>query len=143
MFCRCETFNSYIRAQNIFGNKSAPSHDIAWHFAVIEQLRYICEDGHVPTGKRCYHKFPMYGVYIIVCSCGRSLKTLYGSPILQHHVNEVPMREGYCDKGIYQPGALRKVLKDWVLKDCSNHLAVIILIERSQGMLQSSTPLFS
>ena len=49
---RCETFNSYIRAQNIYGNESAPSHDIACHFAVIEQLRHICEDGHVSTGKR-------------------------------------------------------------------------------------------
>ena len=45
--CRFETFNSFIRAQNIYGNKHAPSRDIAHKFAVIEQIRYICEEGHI------------------------------------------------------------------------------------------------
>lgn len=43
---RCETFNSYIRSQNIYGNKSSPSRDIAKKFAAIEQLRFICEGGY-------------------------------------------------------------------------------------------------
>lgn len=43
---RCEAFNSFIRAHNIYGNKSAPSHDIAWRFSKIEHLRYICEGGY-------------------------------------------------------------------------------------------------
>ena len=50
--CRCETFNSFIRVQNIFGNKGAPSRDIAHHFAVVEQLRHICDGGSYEKGKR-------------------------------------------------------------------------------------------
>ena len=42
---RCETFNSLIRARNIFGNKQAPSRDIAHGFAVIEHLRFVCSGG--------------------------------------------------------------------------------------------------
>ena len=50
---RCESFNSYIRAQNIYGNKSAPSHDICKHFADIEQLRYVCGGGYnTSTGEK-------------------------------------------------------------------------------------------
>ncbi len=49
---RCETFNSFIRAQNIYGNKSAPSHDISVSFATTEQLRYICEDGYISGESR-------------------------------------------------------------------------------------------
>lgn len=48
---RCETFNSYIRAKNIFGNKSAPSCDIAHRFAVLEEMRYICDGGRLPSGQ--------------------------------------------------------------------------------------------
>ena len=38
-------FNSSVRLQNIFGNKQAPSRDIAIHFAIVEHLRYICGGG--------------------------------------------------------------------------------------------------
>ena len=38
---RCEAFNSFIGAQNIYGNKHTPSRDICNHFAANEQLRYI------------------------------------------------------------------------------------------------------
>ncbi|KAL5516700.1 hypothetical protein EMCRGX_G002103 [Ephydatia muelleri] len=31
--------------QNIFGNKQAPSRDIAAHFSMIEHLRFVCEGG--------------------------------------------------------------------------------------------------
>ena len=50
---RFETFNSFIRAQNIYGNKHAPSRDIAHKFAVIKQIRYICEvDEYLSSDKR-------------------------------------------------------------------------------------------
>ena len=42
---RCETFNSLIRTRNIFGNKQAPSRDIAHGFAVLEHLRFVCSGG--------------------------------------------------------------------------------------------------
>lgn len=66
--------------------------DIAGHFSAIEQLRYICEDGYVSANR----------------GCGRGLKALYSSPVLQNFLNHVPMKQSYCEKGIYQPGALRK-----------------------------------
>ena len=42
---RCETFNSLIRARNIYANRLAPSKDIALGFAVIEHLRFLCSGG--------------------------------------------------------------------------------------------------
>jgi len=39
-------------AQNIFGNKMAPSRDIAVHFITIEHLRYITDGGYVEHGQR-------------------------------------------------------------------------------------------
>ena len=52
VYCRFETFNSFIRVHNIFGNKSAPSKDIACRFSELEQLRHICEGGHMLHGQR-------------------------------------------------------------------------------------------
>eukprot|EP00731_Ephydatia_muelleri_P017962 Em0011g2a len=42
---RCESFNSDVRAQNVFSNREAPSHDIANHFAVLEHVRHIMDGG--------------------------------------------------------------------------------------------------
>lgn len=42
---RCESYNSVIRAKNIFGNRLAPSRDIACGFAILEHLRFICSGG--------------------------------------------------------------------------------------------------
>ena len=36
----------------MYGNKHAPSCDIAHKFAVSEQIRYICEEGTVSSSKR-------------------------------------------------------------------------------------------
>lgn len=45
LYYRYETFNSVMRAQNIFGNKHAPSRDIANNLAVLEYIRFICSGG--------------------------------------------------------------------------------------------------
>ena len=119
---RFETFNSFIRAQNIiYGNKHAPSRDIAHKFAVIEQIRYICEDRYLSSDKRwsivtfmyevnnytyCAYKFKSD---VWICRCGADLKMLFSSPILQHFLNCTPMCEAHSEKAIYQPGAVRKV----------------------------------
>ena len=39
--CRCEAFNSTLRAHNVYFNRLAPSKDIATSFSVMEQLRLI------------------------------------------------------------------------------------------------------
>ena len=50
---RCESFNSSVRLQNIYGNKQAPSRDIANHFAIVEHLRYICGGGLFNSNESC------------------------------------------------------------------------------------------
>lgn len=52
---------------------------------------------------------PSPKMYLSSTSCGRGLKALYSSPVLQNFINHVPMKQSYCEKRIYQPGALRKV----------------------------------
>ena len=49
---RFETFNSFIRTHNIYGNKGAPSYDIACRFAALEQLRHNGEGGYFMNGQR-------------------------------------------------------------------------------------------
>ena len=56
-------------------------------------------------------------------SCGRGLKALYSSPVLQNFINHVPMKESYCEKRIYQPGALRKVHNYYLVF----HLTLVML----------------
>ena len=50
--CRYESFNSIMRARNIYGNKQAPSRDIATNLAMLEYLRYICSGGLYDNGSR-------------------------------------------------------------------------------------------
>ena len=42
LFCRFESFNSFIRAQNVYSNRRAPSRDIAYNFSVLEHIRAVC-----------------------------------------------------------------------------------------------------
>ncbi|KAL5474419.1 hypothetical protein EMCRGX_G026363 [Ephydatia muelleri] len=49
---RCESFISSVHLQNIYGNKQAPSRDIAKHFATVEHLCYICGGGLFNSNER-------------------------------------------------------------------------------------------
>ena len=49
LYFRCETFNSFIRARNIFANKLAPSRDIAMSFNTLQHLEFICSGGYLGT----------------------------------------------------------------------------------------------
>ena len=40
--CRFEAFNSFIRSQNVFANRRAPSRDIGHKLSIIEYLRFLC-----------------------------------------------------------------------------------------------------
>ena len=42
---RCESYNSLIRARNIFANRVASSREIAQGFAILEHFRFICSGG--------------------------------------------------------------------------------------------------
>ena len=44
-----ETFNSFIRAHRIYGNKRC---DIAHKFALIELIWYICEEENLSSDER-------------------------------------------------------------------------------------------
>ena len=52
MLYRCETYNSLIRARNIFANRLASSRDIAQGFASLEHLRFICSQGSIDGSSR-------------------------------------------------------------------------------------------
>ena len=77
-FCRYEAFNSVIRAHNIYGNKHAPSRDIARNMAILEYVRYICSGGIYNEGcstkglpfhtqiKKCFMEFMHVTIIIVV-----------------------------------------------------------------------------
>ena len=98
--------------QNIYGNKGAPSRDIAYHFATIEHLRYIC-DGGCSNDKRCHQPMDdsivLSIVLVVLYRCGEDLKMLFSTSAVQHFMNSTPLHKLHCNKTIYQPGTLRKV----------------------------------
>ena len=55
---RFEAFNSFIRSQNVFANRLAPSRDIAHKLAVIEYLRYLCSSNS-------YVQIPVYTCILV------------------------------------------------------------------------------
>ena len=40
------TFNGLMREQNIYGNHQASSRDIATRVALMDHVRYLCDEGH-------------------------------------------------------------------------------------------------
>lgn len=90
---RFESFNSNIRMFNVFGNRLAPSRDIAKRFCILQHLRHICHGGNASE------------------RCGGALKELYFTPFVQHMVRGISMQELLGHKAIYQPGVARKSLR--------------------------------
>eukprot|EP00731_Ephydatia_muelleri_P002916 Em0001g2916a len=88
---RCESFNSSVRLQNIYGNKQAPSRDIANHFAIVEHLRYICGGGLFNSNERC----------------SKGVKDLYDTHEVQGFFNSIPSKLLNADREIYKPGTAR------------------------------------
>ena len=110
ILCRFETFNSFIRIHNIYGNKGAPSYDITCRFATLEHLRHIGEGGYFMNGERYVVVVKQAGLASNCheCySCG-DLKKLFSSSTVQHFINCIPVRASSSNKAIYQVGALRK-----------------------------------
>ncbi|KAL5503163.1 hypothetical protein EMCRGX_G010071 [Ephydatia muelleri] len=85
-----ESFNSNVRMYNVFENRLAPSRDIAKR---LQHLRHICHGGNASE------------------RCGGALKELYFTPLLQHMVRGISMRELLGHKAIYQPGVARKSMR--------------------------------
>ena len=69
---RFESFNSIIRTQNIYGNRHAPSRDIAHSMAVQQQLRFVCSGGIYDQG---------HGTRYFTCMC-QKVKGLQKWPFL-------------------------------------------------------------
>ena len=42
LFYRFELFNSFIRSQNVYSNRRAPSRDIAYNLSALEHIRTVC-----------------------------------------------------------------------------------------------------
>lgn len=58
---RYEAFNSNLRAQNVFGNRHSPSKDIAHKFAVLENLRFVCNGGYYGSSSQ-YSRYLIHSV---------------------------------------------------------------------------------
>ena len=54
---RFEAENSFLRAQNIYSNRQAPSRDICNSFAVLNDLRHISSGGYIASGSR--HRYSL------------------------------------------------------------------------------------
>eukprot|EP00731_Ephydatia_muelleri_P031910 Em0023g417a len=74
---RFESFNARVRAHNVYGNRRAPSRDIAHRFCVLQHLRYLCNKGDLSSGERC----------------GDVVKEIYHSVFMQHVVFGIPMQD--------------------------------------------------
>lgn len=116
-FCRYEAFNSVIRAHNIYGNKHAPSRDIARNMAILEYVRYICSGGIYNEGcstKRFVflHIDKVLHAWYNNYSCGQSLANLYSTHKVQGFMNSSNDHER---TSMYCQGYLRKVGKTFLL----------------------------
>ena len=90
------------------GTRRACSRDIANRFARYEALQLLHSKnssvrlvGHVYS-----YKIFMLSTY----RCGESLTHFMSKPFVEHFFNGTPMKNILCDKNIYAPGQLRKVL---------------------------------
>eukprot|EP00731_Ephydatia_muelleri_P012809 Em0007g119a len=108
---RCESFNSDVRAQNIYSNRQAPSRDIGKHFAVLEHVRHIIDGGRYGQER-----------------CGDSLRTLCSTKPMQAFLYQTSVKELSAHEGIYKPGTPRLVSKQ------SGHLSVGALTVSVPGM---------
>lgn len=108
---RFESFNSNVRTYNVFGNRLAPSRDIAKRFCILQHLRYICHGGNASERYVICPAFVMFQTSgdHIYSRCGGALKELYFVPLVQHMVRGISMQELLGHKAIYQPGVARKV----------------------------------
>eukprot|EP00731_Ephydatia_muelleri_P006261 Em0003g509a len=104
---RFESFNSRVRQYNVFGNRLAPSRDIAHRFSVVQHIRYICHGGNLSSGEKC----------------GDALKMIFLSPVMQHIMCGIPMEDLQGTRAIYQPGTPRKKGQKIYLKDLPLTLA--------------------
>lgn len=71
---RFEAYNATIRAQNVYGNKQAPSKDIASKFASIGQLKFLCSGGYIDEKGQTirYVKYDTVHVHVrgvYACTC--------------------------------------------------------------------------
>ena len=69
---RCESFNSLMRARNIFANRLAPSRDIAKGFEVLETLRSVCagsDTRYIVTEKCPQLVLTVVCVRLCLCAC--------------------------------------------------------------------------
>ncbi|KAL5509203.1 hypothetical protein EMCRGX_G004533 [Ephydatia muelleri] len=106
---RFESFNSNVRMYNVFGNRLAPSRDIAKQFSALcnTYVTFVMVEMLV-KGRLSILLFIIFEYLVIMFRFGVALKELYFTPLLQHMVRGISMRELLGHKAIYQPGVARK-----------------------------------
>eukprot|EP00731_Ephydatia_muelleri_P033385 Em0028g60a len=110
---RCESFNSIIRAKNIFSNKHSPSKYIATNFGVEESIQNICSG--------------------ISDKFGAELVELYKSDVVSEYLG----KHVESEKCIYQQGTLRK------LSTAALELGAIKMTIPERGAILLSQPIAS
>ena len=73
MLCVCiadvnPSIHAVLRTHNIYGNRAAPSRDIATTFAIQEQLRFICSGGVLSGADRLVSGHEMKNGHINIVS---------------------------------------------------------------------------
>ena len=107
-FYRFESFNSHVRMYNVYGNRLAPSRDIAKRFSVLQHLRSICLSGNPATRLKIMTDLNIL-LSLFYSRCGGALKELYLAPFVQHLICGISSQELHSDKNMYKAGVARKV----------------------------------
>ena len=106
-----ESFNSQVRTFNIFSNRQAQSRDIAIHFSRLQDLRYLSHCTHFSDNKRLVYHFRIPVVMKNNFRCAVGVQEILSSSVVQHALSGtcISFQQLNGDRGIYQPGAARKV----------------------------------
>ena len=92
---------------NVYGNRHAPSRDIAKRFSVLH-LRSICLSGNPTTRLSIVTPLNM-PLTVFDSRCEGALKELYLDPFVQHLIRDISSQELHSDKNMYKAGVARKI----------------------------------
>ena len=116
LFYRFESFNPFIRSQNVYSNRHAPSRDIVYNFSVLELIRTVCSVLVLTVLLQkgmCLDLWLMSTNFKLIYlnlyfRCGQGMSDLYHSTQVQRFLNCIPAKELLSEKAI-SAWLLRKV----------------------------------
>ena len=114
--CRCEAFNSKMRNYNVYSNKAASSRDIALSFAVLEDIRLVCDgERHSVLAGSCwlatvitFYSTILY--HFMPCTCIYSDRTPPLSRVTSMHIT---IQERWVRTGTHVPFKCGPKVSEW------------------------------